>query len=102
MSWTDRHRISRTSSPGSRGFHTAHLFRTRPFYEAYAGADQSVSALLRQIPWTRRLMVLDQARQAEECEFYLPLLGPRGASCRQLKLAWLERAVAQPQKSRQR
>lgn len=46
----------------------------RQFYEAYVGADEKVSALLRQIPWTHHLIILGQSKRPEEREFYLEIV----------------------------
>ena len=56
--------------PGLRGFTRPNLFRMRQFYEAYRG-DEKVSALLRLLPWTHHLIILVQAKGAEEREFYI-------------------------------
>ena len=58
------------TQPGLRGFTRPNLFRMRQFYEAYQG-DAKVSALLRQLPWTHNLIVLNQSKRPEEREFYL-------------------------------
>jgi len=86
--------------PGLRGFTRPNLFRMRQFYEAYAGADEKVSALLRQIPWTHHLIILGQSKGLAERDFYLRLIAREKWSSRELerqfKLALFERAVAQP------
>jgi predicted nuclease of restriction endonuclease-like (RecB) superfamily len=56
--------------PGQRGFTRPNLFRMRQFYEAYR-ANEKVSALLRQLPWTHHLMILGQAKPIETREFYM-------------------------------
>lgn len=56
--------------PGMRGFTRPNLFRMRQFYEAYR-ADKKVSPLVRQLPWTHHLIILGQAKFAEEREFYM-------------------------------
>jgi len=45
--------------PGLRGFTSRNLFRMRQFYEAYQ-ADGKVSPLVRQLPWTHNLIILNQ------------------------------------------
>jgi len=40
--------------PGLRGFTRPNLFRMKQFYEAYH-ADEKVSPLVRQLPWTHNL-----------------------------------------------
>lgn len=88
--------------PGLRGFTRPNLFRMRQFYEAYVGAGEKVSALLRQIPWTHHLIILGQGKRPEEREFYLQLVAQQKWSSRQLerqfKLALFERAMATPPK----
>lgn len=44
----------------------------RQFYESYQG-DEIVSALVRQLPWTHNLIILNQSKRPEEREFYLRL-----------------------------
>ncbi|WP_206168911.1 DUF1016 N-terminal domain-containing protein [Variovorax beijingensis] len=69
-------------------------------YEAYVGAGEKVSALLRQIPWTHHLIILGQSKRPEEREFYLEIVAQQKWSSRQLerqfKLALFERAMARP------
>jgi predicted nuclease of restriction endonuclease-like (RecB) superfamily len=93
--------IARTQ-PGLRGFTRPNLFRMRQFYQAYAEADERVSALLRQIPWTHHLIILGQSKSLEEREFYLQLVAhekwPSRELERQFKSALFERALAQPPK----
>jgi predicted nuclease of restriction endonuclease-like (RecB) superfamily len=90
------------SQPGLRGFTRPNLFRMRQFYEAYRGLSETVSALLRQIPWTHHLIILGQSKGLEEREFYLRLVAQERWTSRELerqfKLALFERAVAQPPK----
>ena len=65
--------------PGLRGFTRPNLFRMRQFYEAYVGAGEKVSALLRQIPWTHHLIILGQSKRPEEREFYLEIVAQQAA-----------------------
>ncbi len=92
--------IGRTQ-PGLRGFTRRNLFRMRQFYEAYQ-PNESVPALLAQIPWTHHLIILGQSKGFEEREFYLRLVAqekwPSRELERQFKLALFERTVAQPPK----
>ena len=44
----------------------------RKFYETYQG-DEIVAPLLRQLPWTHNLIILNQSKRPEELEFYLRL-----------------------------
>ena len=56
--------------PGVRGFTRRNLFRMRQFYDAYRGQEK-VSPLLTQLPWTHHLIILGQAKSADEREFYM-------------------------------
>lgn len=89
------------SLPGQRGFTRRNLFRMRQFYEVYAD-DEKVSALLTQLPWTHNLIILGQAKRAEEREFYLRLAIQEQWSSRELerqfRLGAFERAVLDPPK----
>jgi predicted nuclease of restriction endonuclease-like (RecB) superfamily len=87
------------TQPGLRGFTRANLFRMRQFYEAYRD-DEKVSALLRQLPWTHNLIILNQGKRPEERDFYLRLAIREQWSSRelerQLKAALFERTVLNP------
>ena len=90
--------LARTQ-PGLRGFTRPNLFRMRQFYDAYQG-DEIVSALLRQLPWTHNLIILNQSKRPEEREFYLRLAIREKWSSRELerqfKTALFERTVLNP------
>jgi predicted nuclease of restriction endonuclease-like (RecB) superfamily len=92
--------LSRTQ-PGLRGFTRANLFRMRQFYEAYRD-DEKVAALLRQLPWTHNLIILNQSQRPEEREFYLRQAIREKWSSRELerqfKTALFERTVLSPAK----
>lgn len=87
------------TQPGLRGFTRANLFRMRQLYEAYKD-DEKVSALLRQLPWTHNLIILNQSKRPEEREFYLRLAIKEQWSSRELerqfKTALFERSVLHP------
>ena len=89
------------TQPCLRGFTRPNLFRMRQFYEAYRG-DEKVSALLRQLPWTHNLIILNQSKRPEEREFYLRLAVREQWSSRELerqfKTALFERTVLNPVK----
>ncbi|MBH2018602.1 MAG: DUF1016 family protein [Burkholderiales bacterium] len=89
------------TQPGLRGFTARNLFRMRQFYEAYRD-DEKVSALLRQLPWTHNLIILNQSKRPEEREFYLRLAIQEKWSSRELerqfKTALFERTVLNPAK----
>ncbi len=92
--------LARTQ-PGLRGFTRPNLFRMRQFYEAYRH-DAKVSALLRQLPWTQNLIILNQSKGPEEREFYLRMVIQEKWSSRELerqfKAALFERSVINPAK----
>jgi predicted nuclease of restriction endonuclease-like (RecB) superfamily len=87
--------------PGQRGFTRRNLFRMRQFFEAYS-ADEKVTPLVTQLPWTHNLIILTQAKRPEEREFYLRMAiqqrwGKRELE-RQFSLGAFERAVLSPAK----
>ena len=61
--------ISRTQ-PGIRGFTRPILFRMKQFYETYHN-DRIVSPVVRQLPWTHNLIIINQSKSKEERDFYL-------------------------------
>lgn len=92
--------IARTQ-PGQRGFTRSNLFRMKQFYETYRESP-IVAALLRQLPWTHNLIILEQSKQPEEREFYLRMAIRERWSSRQLerqfKVSLFERTVLSPPK----
>jgi predicted nuclease of restriction endonuclease-like (RecB) superfamily len=58
------------TQPGLTGFTSRNLFRMRQFCEAYKDGEK-VSALLRQLPCTQNLIILNQSKRSEKREFYL-------------------------------
>ena len=120
--------LARTQ-PGLRGFTRPNLARMRQFYETYRddafvspvvrqipptgqkvpaqlpllpGADEKVSALLTQLPWTHNLIIFSQSKHPEEREFYLRMAVQEKWSKRELerqfKTALFERSVLNPAK----
>ncbi len=89
------------TQPGLRGFTRRNLFRMRQFYEVYRN-DAIVSPLVRQLPWTHNLIILNQSKRPEEHEFYLRLAIREQWSKRELerqfKAALFERTVLSPVK----
>jgi len=57
-------------SPGVAGFSAPNLYKMRQFYEAYRG-HEILSPLVREISWTKNLVILEQCREDAEREFYL-------------------------------
>jgi predicted nuclease of restriction endonuclease-like (RecB) superfamily len=92
--------LARTQ-PGLRGFTRSNLFRMRKFHETY-GNDEKVAPLVRQLPWTHNLIILNQSKRPEEREFYLRLAIQEKWSKRELerqfKAALFERTVLNPVK----
>ena len=87
--------------PGQRGFTRRNLFRMRQFFEAYS-ADEKVTPLVTQLPWTHNLIILTQSKRSEERAFYLRMAvqqrwGKRELE-RQYRLGAFERAVLSPAK----
>jgi predicted nuclease of restriction endonuclease-like (RecB) superfamily len=85
--------------PDLKGFTRPNLFRMRQFFDAYRD-DEKVSPLVRQLPWTHNLLILNRAKRPEEREFYLRLCirerwGKRDLE-RQLAYALFERTVLSP------
>jgi predicted nuclease of restriction endonuclease-like (RecB) superfamily len=87
--------------PDLKGFTRPNLFRMRQFYETYR-ADEKVSPLVRQLPWTHNLLILSRSKLPEEREFYLQLaLRERWSKReleRQLNGALFERTILAPPK----
>ena len=88
--------------PGQRGFTRRNLFRMRQLFEAYSAADEKVTVLLAQLPWTHNLIILTQSKRPEEREFYLRLAVQEKWTSRELErqytLGTFERAVLSPAK----
>ncbi len=92
--------LARTQ-PGLRGFTRSNLFRMRKFYETYQ-EDEIVAPLVRQLPWSHNIIILNQGKRPEEREFYVRLAireqwGKRELE-RQFKAALFERTVLSPPK----
>jgi predicted nuclease of restriction endonuclease-like (RecB) superfamily len=89
------------TQPGLRGFTWRNLFRMRQFYEAYRD-NEIVSPLVRLLPWTHNLIILNQSQRPEEREFYLRQAIQEKWSSRELerqfKAALFERTVLSPAK----
>ena len=92
--------LARTQ-PGLRGFTRSNLFRMRKFYETYCD-DTKVAPLVRLLPWSHNLIILNQSQRPEEREFYLrQAIGEKWGKReleRQFKTALFERTVLSPVK----
>ena len=60
----------RAEFPGVSGFSAANLWRIKQFYEAYA-EDEKLAPLVREISWTKNLVILEQCKNPAERQFYL-------------------------------
>ena len=87
--------------PGQRGFSVQNLWRMRQVHDAYA-ADAKLSSLVRVLPWSHNLVILNQAASAEARSFYLTMAAREHWSVRelerQLRLGAFEQAVLAPAK----
>ena len=53
------------NAPEAKGFSDKNLWRMKQFYETYKGADEKLSALLRQISWTNNLTIMSRNKLTE-------------------------------------
>jgi predicted nuclease of restriction endonuclease-like (RecB) superfamily len=56
--------------PGISGFSAQNLWRMKQFYEAY-GFNEKLSPLVREISWTKNIIILMQCKDDLEREFYI-------------------------------
>lgn len=78
-------RFLQRQHPDLKGFSYRGLYRMRRFYEAYQGADETLTALLSKINWTNHLTILAQCKTSEERQFYLFLTAKERYSTRELE-----------------
>ena len=87
--------------PGARGFSPQNLWRMRQFFDTYVGQPE-LSTLLRELPWSSNLHILNRSKRPEEREFYLRMATQQRWSvrevARQIDAAMFERAVLSPPK----
>jgi predicted nuclease of restriction endonuclease-like (RecB) superfamily len=73
----------------------------RQFYETYR-ADPTLSTLVRELPWSSNLHILNKAKRSEEREFYLRMATrnqwPVREVARQIEASLFERTVLSPVK----
>ena len=62
----------RARYPGSKGFSAQNIWRMKQFYETYH-ANEKLSPLVREIPWTNNLLIMTGCKTDEAREFYLRL-----------------------------
>lgn len=60
------------TDPSIKGFSDKNLWRMKQFYETYR-ADEKLSALVREIPWTHNTIIFSRCKTPEERAFYLNL-----------------------------
>ncbi len=91
----------KSTQPNLRGFTRPNLFRMRQFYLTYCN-DEKVSPLVKQLPWTHNMIIVSQAKTAEEREFYVSKAvrekWTKRELERQFKGALFERTVLHPAK----
>ncbi len=56
--------------PGVAGFSAPNLYKMRQFYDAYHG-DEILSPLVREVSWTKNLVILERCVEDNKREFYL-------------------------------
>jgi predicted nuclease of restriction endonuclease-like (RecB) superfamily len=87
--------------PGVTGFSTKNLWRMRQFFEAY-DRKPKLSPLVRELPWTHNLMILNRCKREDEREFYLRICRQERWSKRELERqldgALFERVALSPAK----
>lgn len=88
--------------PENRGFSAQNLWRMRQFYETYRQTP-ILSALLRELPWTHHLLIMNKASTERERAYYLRASAQHRWSSRelerQLKTAAFKRSQATQRKS---
>lgn len=60
----------RAEFPGVSGFSAANLWRIRAFYEEYRN-DEKLAPLVREISWSKNLVIFERCKQPAEREFYI-------------------------------
>ena len=87
--------------PGIRGFSASNIWRMRQFHETYR-AQPKLATLLRELPWSSNLHILNKAKLPEEREFYLRMALHQGWQvrevARQIDASLFERTVLTPPK----
>jgi predicted nuclease of restriction endonuclease-like (RecB) superfamily len=87
--------------PSIQGFSSQNLWRMKQFYEMYKNSE-TLSSLLRELPWSGNLVIMAKAKTDEEREFYLHLAVQERYSVRelerQMESGYYERAMISSQK----
>lgn len=88
-------------APAIKGFSDKNLWRMKQFYDAYQG-DETLSTLLRELPWSHNLAIFSRCKAADERRFYLALAAKERCTFReldrQINASTFERTVAAPAK----
>jgi len=63
--------------PGVSGFSASNLWRMRSFYLTYA-EDKKLAPLVREIAWSKNVIIFEKCRDANEREFYIRMAGKFG------------------------
>ncbi|HSA34165.1 MAG TPA: PDDEXK nuclease domain-containing protein [bacterium] len=74
----------RERTPGIAGFSSQNLWRMKQFYETYQ-EDEKLSAVLREIAWSKHLHIMSKTKTVEERTFYLALAAKEKYSVRELE-----------------
>ena len=54
--------------PDIKGFSDKNLWRMKQFYETYAGENEKLSTVLREISWSNNLTILSRAKSLEDLQ----------------------------------
>lgn len=60
------------NAPDVKGFSDKNLWRMKQFYETYQ-ADEKLSTLVRDLPWTHNTIIFSRCKSAEERRYYLTI-----------------------------
>jgi predicted nuclease of restriction endonuclease-like (RecB) superfamily len=60
------------NAPDIKGFSDKNLWRMKQFYETYQ-ADEKLSSLVRELPWTHNTIIFSRCKTAEERTYYLTI-----------------------------
>jgi predicted nuclease of restriction endonuclease-like (RecB) superfamily len=87
--------------PELKGFSDKNLWRMKQFFETYQ-ANEKLSPLVRELPWTHNTIIFSRCKSAEEREYYLNLCIKERYSSRdlerQINAAHFERTMLSNQK----
>jgi predicted nuclease of restriction endonuclease-like (RecB) superfamily len=87
--------------PGIRGFSASNIWRMRQFHDTYRDQPK-LATMLRELPWSSNLHILNKCKLPEEREFYLRMALHQGWQvrevARQIDASLFERTVLSPPK----